>query len=170
MIDRVFALIGAFAFAQFPQFYSQYLHELDGHVKELVYQVNQLKQTMQISGKTLQELIAKFLQSTDSDVSKQGEFLNSMVSRLETLNASQVHLEEASVFTKPFLFIRETDVGIAVQTYKTFQFGFTFTWEGLIYALIGLIVGYTLFRGVILIFKGIGSLFRRKPDSTKESG
>lgn len=163
MIDRAFAVIGAFAFAQFPQFYSQYLHELAGHVEELTRQVNLLKQSAQASGKTVQELIIKFLQFSDSDVVRQGEFMKQMVERLENLALSQNRLQEASVFTKPLLFIREADGSIALETYHRFLFGFTFTWEGLVYALIGLVVGYFFFWGIFLILKGIGSLFRRKP-------
>ena len=161
MIDRVFAVVGAAAFAQFPQFYSQYLHELAGHVAELTHQVNLLKQSAQASGKTVQELIIKFLQFSDPDVVKQGEYMKLMVERLENLTSSQNSLQEASVFTKPLLFIREADGGIALETYHRFQVGFMFTWEGVVYALIGLVAGYLFFGCICLIFKGIGSIFKR---------
>lgn len=169
MIDRLFAVLGAFAFAQFPQFYSQYLHELAGHIEELSYQINLLKQSLQ--GKSVQEIIAKFLQFSDSDVVKQGEFIKGMVDRLEVLTWSQNSLHAASYFTKPLLFIREADGGVALDTYRRFQFGFTFTWEGLIWALIGLVVGYMFFRCIVLIFMGIGSMFKRKkPGSETKPG
>lgn len=168
MIDRLFAVLGAFAFAQFPQFYSQYLHELAGHVEELAYQVNLLKQSF--PGKPIQELITKFLQFSDTDVVKQGEFMKLMLERLEALKSSQMRLLDASVFTKPLLFIREADGGIALETYRRFQFGFTFSWEGLIWALVGLVVGYSFFRAICLIILGIGTLFKRKPGPEKKPG
>lgn len=169
MIDRLFAVLGAFAFAQFPQFYSQYLHELAGHIEELSYQINLLKQSLQ--GKSVQEIIAKFLQFSDPDVAKQGEFIKGMVDRLEALTFSQNSLQAASYLTKPLLFIREADTVVALDTYRRFQFGFTFTWEGLIWALIGLVVGYMFFRCIVLIFMGIGSMFKRKkPGSETKPG
>lgn len=165
-IGRAFALFGAACFSQFPQFYMQYLHELAGHISELTYQVNLLRHSARLSGKTLEELIAKFLQFSDSDVVRQGEFMKSMVERLERLTLSQSSLVEAPLFTKSFFFIREADATIALETYHRFQLGFIFNLEGVLYALIGIILGYSLFLGIRAFF----SLFRKKPGSSGEPG
>lgn len=168
IIDRAFAVVAAILFAQFPQFYSQYYHELLGHIGELAYQVGLLEQSAKQSGKTLKDLILKFLQFDDADIVRQGELMKMAVERLESLTLSQTNLENASIFAKPFLFIRNADASIAKETLHNFQFGFTFNVEGIAYAFLGLIIGYSIFGLIGYFFKSIGSLFRRKPTPIRD--
>jgi hypothetical protein len=153
LLDRICALSGALIFAQFPQFFLQYLHELSGHVAELSHQVQLFDQTAKLSHKTLPELILKFLQNSDLDIVRQGELIQGMVTRLETFRIAKSSLEQASLITKPFVFLRYINQQIAVDTWKQFQLGFSFTLEGLVYAFIGMLIGYGLFQSLKFLLR-----------------
>lgn len=153
MIDRIFAVGGAIFFAQFPQFFTQYLHQLSGHIGELIYQVNLLENSAKLSGKTLKELALKFLQNQDPDIMRQGDLIQAMMERLETFTTAQLALTQASILIKPFVFIRYVDLSIAKATFNQFSFGLNFTIETLVYGLIGMAMGYSLFRIIGSFFK-----------------
>lgn len=148
MIDRIFALIGAFAFAQFPQFFAQYLHELSGHLAELVYQVNLLEQSAKLSNKSVIELIAKFKSNPDPDIIRQGDLMQGIIDRMDSFTIALHALTHSNLFTKPFLFVRYLNGGILTDTAKNYQIGFSLTLEGVVYAFIGMVVGYYLFEGL----------------------
>lgn len=155
LFDRIFCLAGALLFAQFPQFFLQYLHQLSGHVSELAFQVHQLELSAKLSNKTLSQLIFKFLQNSDMDIVRQGDLMRSMVERYEAMSHAQTALQHASLFTKPFLFIRHVQAAIAQDTWHQFQLGFSFTIEGVLYALAGMVIGFSLFQMLRTIGKKI---------------
>lgn len=152
MFEKVGAILGAFTFLQFPQFYLQYVHELYGHISELKYQVNLFEQAAHFSGKTLTEWIIKFTQNEDYDIVLQGKLLQDMVERLKFLQQSATTLETSSFLGKPFEFIRWADQTIAYETWQNFEWGLSFSLEGMEYAGIGLILGYIVFKVLRLAF------------------
>jgi hypothetical protein len=148
MIDRIFVVFAALAFSQIPLFYSQYLHQLEGHRGELFYQYNLLEQTARSSGKSVGAWIAKFLSNADSDLRLQGEFLQALTQRLALLTEAVEKLAHASLFEKPFLLVRYLDQAIAKSTWEKFQPGISFTIEGACYVLVGILFGYVLFKAL----------------------
>lgn len=148
VIDRVFAAAGAIFFAQFPQFIQQYTQDLSGHVGELSYQVSLLEQSAELSHKNLSALIAKFTNSTDFDYARQGELMQNLIDRFENLKYSLDALNHASIFTKPFTFLRYADSRVFKETVEQFQWGFSFTSETLIYAFLGTLAGYGVFQSL----------------------
>lgn len=148
ILDRVIALIGALFLAQFPSFFAQYIHELSGRVAELNYQIFALEQSAKGAGKTLQELIAKFLKSTDIDIAAQGKFLSDLLSRFAFLNEGYQSLTEASLLMKPFLFVRYFSYTIFKDTASHYQWSLPITIEGFIYAFIGLVLGYLVSKAI----------------------
>lgn len=157
ILDRICVVIGALLFAQIPPFFAQYLHELSGHIAELAYQINIFEQGAQLSNKTLPQMIQKFLSFSDPDIVHQGKLLQAMVDRWEGFAAAQEALQQASLWTKPFVFLRYMDWGIVKNTMSHYQFGFSLNLEGILYAFIGIIAGY-------LFFQGIASLFKQRPN------
>lgn len=153
MIDRVFAVAGAVLFAQFPQFYLQYFHEFKGHVAELKYQVSLIEHAALLSHKTLQEWVEKFTHSPDPDFSLQGQMLGGIINRLADFQHAETAMQTASIFAKPFLFLRYADKAILYDTAATFQFGISFTLETLVYSFLGLFSGYLIFYLSTLPFR-----------------
>lgn len=150
-LDRIFTLSFALLFAQFPQFYEQYLHQLRGHLGELNYQASIIEQSARIAQKSTPELIGKFLSSTDGDFQRQGALMQGILDRLQFFSQAINSLQSANGFLKPFFFIRYADSIVIADTTLHFRWGFVFTMESLGYLVIGMLLGHFLFT---LIRKG----------------
>lgn len=161
IIDRVFAVAGAIAFMQIPQYMQAYTLSLAGRVAELSYQVDQITHAAKKSGKTLQEFIQKFQSSTDADFSSQGFFMEGMVKRLTELSDALAAIQTSNPFFRPFTFLSHFNYDISQTALKDFQFGLSLSWESLIFALLGMLFG----MGAYALLRKIGSLFTRDNQS-----
>jgi len=172
LLDRIFAVIGAVIFSQGPAFIQQYTQRLAGIVEELSRHVGKMKKIAEGSGKTLSQYVEKFLQSSDPDFQAQGELIQSMISRLDILQGNLVAIKEASVFTRPFTFLYRLNRELFASTLEDYQLGISITIEGIVYALIGLVVGYGTYTGirriVMMVYQKTSSLFKNKENSDQE--
>ncbi len=166
ILDRIFVVLGAFIFIQAPLFIEQYQLQLKGHVDELSHQVEVMRQVATESKKSLEQFIQKFVADPDVDFSRQGQSMSEMVKRWRSLTDSMVALNKASVWIKPLVFITYLDYSIAKSTFYSYQFGLILTYEGLIYALIGMVVGYLLYSA---ISNRLAFLFMRRKNVCKSS-
>jgi hypothetical protein len=157
-------IAGVILLAQFPQFYNQYLQLLSGHRAELVYQVDQMQDAAKASNKSLTEWIRKFTLNADKEIAQQGSIMQKLIERLEGFTQAEKAFSQASLFTKPFLFIRHADTDILRDTFAQFKWGFNFTIETLAYALIGFLLGLLVFQLLrsFFLFLGASLLGRRK--------
>lgn len=153
--DRLFAFTGALLFSQIPSFMLQYQQQLAGHVNELNLQISLLRQIADKSGKSLDEYIKKFIDHSDSDFSRQGEYLQELVTRYVDLSSSYVQLKEADVWHRPFIFIRNLYSDIAWKTYDNYDFAIVFSLEGFIYAAIGFLFGFCVFFLIKSLFRSL---------------
>lgn len=160
-IDRLFAVIGALIFSQAPMYMQQYKQQLAGHVAELHAQIEAMKEAATLSGKDLSLFINKFLSNSDIDFVRQGEIMQKMTERYTMLSETYLKLQASSPFSRPFIFISNFYSDIAKDTYKTFKFGVEFSFEGFIYAFIGMLIGYCLFAGFRRGFRSLRSLFSK---------
>ncbi len=161
LIDRVFAVLCAFVFAQLPLFMQQYQQRLSGHVAELTLQIDKMTDAAGFTGKTLNQFIEKFMNDPDPDFSHQGQIMNYMVLRSKELTHSLNQLINSSIFAKPFVFVYNINADIAHKTYNNFSVGLPFNLEGLVYALVGVIFGFILFSSLRKLFKRTKNAFQR---------
>lgn len=161
MIDRLFAVGGAFAFCQLPLVMQQYSMMLSGHLAESRRQINMMQHAASLTNKTLQEYIAKFLGQQDLDFVHQGQIMQSMQTRHQELNQAYTSLQQSTVWSKPFVFVKNLDSSVFWDTVNDFTPGLTLTLESLIYAVIGLGVGVLIYRGLSSAVRSLMSLFRR---------
>jgi hypothetical protein len=145
LLDRVFAVAGAVIFSQIPNFIDQYQQQVTGRMAELQLQINIMERVAATTGKTLKQYILKFLSSTDPDFYNQGEVIQQMLLRFESLVQALNALKEASAFTKAWALICHFDYEIARSTFSSFVVGLSFSLEGFIYAFIGLVFGLSCF-------------------------
>lgn len=166
LIDRIFAAAGGVLFSQAPLFMKQYIQQLYGRAAELRYQVDAMRQAATNSGKTLEQFIQKFVDSGDVDFARQGDVMSAMVNRWYYINEALTSLQESSVLTRPFVFIRHMNWDIIKSTWSQYVFGLPLTLEGLIYAVLGIIFGFLVFYGIRKFFSAlwlsIKSPFMRK--------
>ncbi len=155
LIDRIFAVAGALAFSQLPLFMQQYQKHLAGHVEELKLQVAAMNHAASLGGKTLQQYVMKFLSSNDIDFKNQGELMQQMVQRYHHMTESYAALKDVSIYSKPFVFIKYFDSSIAQSIWKTFEMGFSFSLEGLVFAVIGIVCGIVVFWALRYVLKAL---------------
>lgn len=169
LIDRIFAAAGGVLFSQAPLYMKQYAQQLSGHVAELRYQVDAMRQAATNSGKTLEQFIQKFVDSNDIDFVRQGDIMSAMVNRWYSITEALVALQDSSVFTRPFVFIKHMNWDIIKSTWSQYVFGIPLTLEGLIYAVLGIIFGFCVFFGIrkffVALWLAIKAPFVRKDKS-----
>ncbi len=163
LIDRLFALVGAFLFLQAPLFINSYTQQLAGHVAELQIQVDSMKKVGAQSQKTLEQYIGKFLTSSDQDFNLQGKLMQEMMSRWEQFNEALASLQQSTLWERPFAFVKHFNWNIAKATLKSYEIGIPLTLEASAYACIGLVAGILCFwvikKTVKLVFLPCKKIF-----------
>ncbi len=162
MLDRVFAVVFAIVFAQMPLFIQQYSQQLVGRVAELQLQVESMKQSATLSGKSLEQLITRFLSHTDPDIARQGELMSASLERWNSLLHALDTLQNSNALQKPFAFLLHLNFNTFKSTWHHYSMGLPLTLEGGVYAFIGIIVGYGFFACLMKLIKMATAPFRKK--------
>ena len=149
LLDRVVCVLGAAFFAQAPEFFQQYLQRLGGHLDEARRQLQQFENVAVQSGITLEELATQTQASSEITVSRLGGVIQATIERVDALTQAQAALIDATVWSRPFVFVRTMDVDIARATGHFFKPAVPTTVEGLIYAFVGMLVALGLFQGLV---------------------
>jgi hypothetical protein len=148
-LDRVLCVVGALIFSQLPEFFQQYLQRLGGHLDEARRQLDQFKQTAAQSGLTLDRLIADTKAQSEPAVAHLGQVMAETSTRVDTLQASETAIRTASLWSRPFVFLRHLDPPIAHATWAAFRPAVPTTFEGLIYAAAGMLVFLAIYYGAV---------------------
>lgn len=157
-LDRIIAVFGVISFAQFPQFFSQYIQRLGGHLAEAQFMLVRFEMTAEYFGMTLDEYIATHVNSGHEVFVSSGQLINDLVNRINALEKALTALKEASVYTRWWVFLRECDYSIVQETWLDFTPGLPTTMEGAIYGLCGLLISWLLYQGVKTLLKFLPKL------------
>lgn len=149
IVDRVLCVVGAVLFSQGPEFMQQYFQRLGGHLDEARRILAQYESIAQQAGITLDAYITRTNTNADPVVAKLGGVMEGAVQRVHDLSTAQASLQDASLFTRPFAFLRHIDAEIAQNTWAIYKPAVPTTIEGLIYALVGIGVILGLYYGCI---------------------
>jgi hypothetical protein len=139
LLDRALCVIGAVIFSQMPEFMQQYLQRLGGHLDEARRQLQQFQQAAAQSGLTLDRLISQTNANADPAVAKLGPVMTDAVARVDALQTAQSAIQHASLWDRPFVFLRYLDPSIAHATWTIFKPAVPTTVEGFVYALAGML-------------------------------
>ncbi len=139
LIDRVMCVLGAVLFSQVPEFMQQYLQRLGGHLDEARRQLLQFQQVAKSSGLSLDDLIHRTTTNAEPAVAKLGSVMSETVERVTDLTAAQAALFDASLWSRPFVFVRHLDFSITRATWSIYKPAVPTTGEGLAYALLGIL-------------------------------
>jgi len=140
LLDRALCVIGAVVFSQVPEFMQQYLQRLGGHLDEARRQLLLFQQAAAQSGLSLDRLIGHTTANADPAVAKLSEVMTEAIARVDTLATAQAAMQDASLWSRPFVFLRHADLAIARATWAIFKPAVPTTVEGLVYALFGMLV------------------------------
>ena len=140
LLDRALCVAGTVLFSQIPEFMQQYLQRLGGHLDEARRQLEHFQQTATQSGLTLDRLIGQTAANADPAVAKLGGVMTEAMQRVDELAAAQSAMQHASLWSRPFVFLRHANPAIAHATWEIFKPAVPTTGEGLVYALFGMLI------------------------------
>jgi hypothetical protein len=152
ILERIVISLCVILCLQLPFFITQYSHQLRGHIDELKWQVEQMEKSAALSGKTLDEYIAKFRNNSDHDFASQGMMMRTVIHRLEKMFQAWMHVKNSSSFTRPFVFFRYVEWDIFSATFSEFKTGISFTLESMVFGLLGIFLGSSLCSLITMIF------------------
>lgn len=148
-LDRVVCVLGAVLFAQAPEFFQQYLQRLGGHLSEARQHLAEFEKAAQAAGKPLAKFITDTSANADAGLAKLGQTMQHTTERVDALGSAQQALIDASVWSRPFAFVKHVDYDIAHATASVFKPAVPTTFEGAAYALLGVAIAFSIWHVVI---------------------
>ncbi|MFA6287857.1 MAG: DUF2937 family protein [Opitutaceae bacterium] len=149
LIDRLLCVFGAVLFCQLPEFIQQYLQRLGGRLDEARRQLAQFTEVAAQSKLTLAEFITRTGHNADESVARLAGVMSDAVTRVDSLAAADLAIRNASLWEKPFVFFAHLDPSITHATLSIYKPAVPTTIEGLIYAVLGMLVILGLYHGLI---------------------
>jgi hypothetical protein len=135
-IDRILCACGALVFSQAPEFMQQYLQRLGGRLDEALRHLDEVRSVALQSGVSI-STEGKALDAGSAGVA---QLLRLSSERFDSLQAAESSLRNASIFTRPFVFLKNCDWETARSTLNVYKPAVPTTIEGLSYALLGMAV------------------------------
>lgn len=164
LIDRVLCVVGAVLLSQGPEFMQQYLQRLGGHLHEARRQLTHFQKTSIEAGLSLDEFIKRTAASAEPSVAKLAGVMTESVERVASLQAAYDALLRASLWERPFIFLRHLNVGITQATAIVYKPAVPTTAEGLLYALTGMLLMLAVYH---LVVKKLLRLLRQPRPAAK---
>jgi len=163
---RSVALLGgvvlAFMASQFPEYAQQYTQRLGGAVDELRSITARFDAQATAAGLTRDQAIAHYAASPDSFLKEQGGSMTKTFARYQQLTTLLAEVRGDGPIDRLRHLPDYFDTDIGARTLDDFKPAVPATEEGLLYALVGLIVGYALTSALwSLLMLPFRLLFRR---------
>ena len=137
---------GAVGLSQAPEFFQQYLQRLGGHLDEARLLLAPYEVLASKSGITVERLIEINRAQPEPLVAKQGDIIANLVARVADLETMERTLREASLWERPFVFLRHVDADIAARTWEVFKPAVPVTAEGFVYAGAGMLLALAVYQ------------------------
>lgn len=124
----------------------QYLQRLEGHLDEARLVVDRFKDAAAQSGMSLDQLVAGSAQNPDPSMGRLGGVIRASVARVDELTAADAALRQASLLSRPFVFLAHMDRGVARATLAIYKPAVPTTLEGFVYAGLGIILVLSIYH------------------------
>ncbi|MEN9840402.1 MAG: hypothetical protein RL376_202 [Verrucomicrobiota bacterium] len=162
LLDRILCVVGAVSLSQAPEFFQQYLQRLGGHLGEARLVLARYEAVARESGLTLAQLVAETRAQVSVPVAKLGTLIVEAQARVEALTSAEHALREASLWTRPFVFIFQHDAEIVRGTWAAFKPAMPVTVEGAVYAGVGMVLALLAYQfGVVWPCRALGRRWRK---------
>jgi hypothetical protein len=148
-IDRVLCAAGAVLCSQLPEFIQQYLQRLGGHLDEARRQLGQFREIAAKSGLTFDQFVEKSRGASEATVAQFGQLMQDTVARVDALASADAAIRDASILSRPFVFLSRVDFSIARATAGVFKPAVPTTVEGLMYAIAGMLLVMALYHWAV---------------------
>lgn len=141
LVGTIIAAVSGLMASQVIAFINAYLQRLGGHLDEARLGLLDKNVAAAISDETLRAQIAAYMQE-----------------RIDTLEIAQQAIEQAGVFTRPFVFFQHVDQDIALATAQAFHLAVPIEVQSLIFGGAGIVLGWVAWE----LIKAPFALFRRR--------
>lgn len=148
-LDRLVCVLGAVCAAQAPEFFQQYLQRLGGALGFARDQLAAFEAAAKAAGKPWAQFVADTTANADPGLAKLGTTMADTAERVHELTTAQTALLDASVWNRPWAFLRHLEVGIAHDTAAVFKPAVPTTAEGVVYAAVGIAIAFGLWHLLI---------------------
>lgn len=142
LADRLICVAFAIVFAQVPVYMAQYIDVLAGAQMESGKMHKELEEVASNYNLRIPEYLDKLMNNPDPMVRDNVAIQKNAEDRYQKYSLALTNLTERSVWVRPFYLIRHYDPSIHAAMH--FEPNFPFTWEGAIYAILGVIVALML--------------------------
>lgn len=146
-------MVAALVLLQAPIYMNQYQNVLAGAQQEAERSFDRLREIAAGFDQTLDDYLAELLANDNPKVVANATEDQEKLDRYYGYTSALEGFEQASVFTRPFVFLRWYDPALASAV--VFQAGLPITMEGFVYALLGILL-MMLFIGLVKKIFGLG--------------
>ena len=147
LINGLAAVLGAGAFAQFPEFYQQYLQRLGGRLDQALIDMERLLNDATVLGRTLEAYLEELLESGTLAARQAARRELERVENADQLQSAYEALSQAGTLERPVVFIRHLDPDLAGEVLAVFVPALPVSPEGIAYAGLGMVLGLLLVAG-----------------------
>jgi hypothetical protein len=137
LVQLAAAILLGGLFAQFPNFYTQYLQRLGGRAEQAEAQAQRIAEAARAEGLSLEAYVGLFHRSPVSAHRRQGRLLEQELDDAARLGSAYLALRDAPAAARPFVLARHLELRIARRTLGDFGPAIPLTAESLVYALLG---------------------------------
>lgn len=148
-LERALCVLGAVAFAQFPEFAQQYLQRLGGALDEARRQLAHFELIASRAHLSLTDFIQRTRGNADTTVAQLADVIEGTQTRVNALSVAETALREASAWERPVVFLRHLDAALARGTLDVYRPAVPTTYEGAVYALAGIATVLVIYHGFI---------------------
>ncbi len=134
------AVIGAGVFAQFPEFYQQYLQRLGGRLDQARLDLEMLQRDAAALGRSVAVYLDELLASGTSAARHAAQRELARLDNASELESAYEALRLAAPLERPFVLARHLDAKLAEDTLAIFAPALPATSEGVIYGAFGMLV------------------------------
>ena len=151
-------VLGAAGASQFPEFSQQYVQRLGGAVDELSRFVGEFDADARALGLTRDAALQDLARGSEMGQSRAATMTKTLA-RHDLLSTNLATLRQAGPFTRAYNAALLTDGEIARAAWSDYRPAIPLTFEGAVFAGVGLLAGLGVLSGLLAFFRMI---FRRK--------
>lgn len=142
-------LVLGFGFAQFPEYAQQYEQRLGGAVDELKLIVEDFDRDAAAFGLNREEALQRYAVSPDEFLVDRGLSMRITLQRYDILRASLTDLQNAGAIQRAQHLPQYLDSDVGARALANFQPGVPATSEGLVWGLVGAVMGYLVIYPIL---------------------
>lgn len=163
VLDRVFCVLFAILFAQGPVYIDQYLDVLAGSRLAAQESLQRLEELAEDNGLSADEFVSRLKENPDKLVRDSGEGYQGTIDQYEKYQKAYTAIHDSPAWEKPIQLVRYFDP--AIHEAMIFDASVPLSWEGAVYGVVGLFVGWLFFSlGAGLL----GAIFGGKKKKDKQ--